>query len=553
MRIRVLLAALAAGLSACGGAEAPPESLVVIGLPASEAVEPLLAELAPEVRFETGGWTVAGKKRGSGALVACFQSGNRRVTLGVSRDERELEWLRSSLGPTGRSELELWRMGERVLHARLTRAGRLRSDTVETLDLVTGLQRFDVDDIRCLTEVPEPYVHNYLDAIDRALERASWAGIERPEGMTLVARKAVGAGGGLAHYDPASNTLTATLCGTDQNDGGRALVAALLVEELGPAGQPGLADVFALAACHWLDGRSLDDRVTTEEDDPNGNLAARAVMLAHAIDLSPDAARGWWQEPPPMIKHPIPGDFIQEREFEEGPNLWLRTMVSARPGDRGPWKREDATLEGDDALLARLWQARAEGHRVALEIELVASPSGTFDADRVLTTTEQWNEHFDAWTSAVRRVGRLAELGGAHTLLLVASTPKGCQTEWVHDEEEPEPLRALREVRRTRFAALLEDARYVFGGTITVAVDNNLRSEEFGLWNEVDAIGLRWVHAPKAPVTTERMGKQLERAITLAAGRPLILLADGLNEERSSTLQSAWQSLDPQRASLILR
>ena len=213
------------------------------------------------------------------------------------------------------------------------------------------------------------------------------------------------------------------------------------------------------------------------------------------------------------------------------------------------------TLEGDAALLTQLWTAEAAGRRVAVEVVLVTSPSGTFDAERVQPHPLAWKEHLERRAGAVREVGLLAQLGGADLLVLGGSSPRALATRWAGEEEEPELQAALREARAAGWPAVFEAARGVFHGPLGLASDLGRRAEEVGLWTEADVMLLR-VRIPTGldPVSLRgRARGGVSRALELAErhGRPALVLAEGLDAGRQAALEAAASETD--LAGLLLR
>ena len=495
-RIPILIALLLLGCSSSHPEESPGR--VVVGAPDDPLVLPFLSLLAPGVAIEEGDWVIGGHHFGlEGALLAArFEApGGYPVALAVSVDPVRLEGVGERLVPTGRPRLELTRLGTTVLDARLTPAGRLVPESLEATPIQVGKLPGRHRGVTFLREpeVEEAWVQAYIERLLARLERqGGTARLGRP--LRLVALAQLGPHEPLARYDAPSGTLFVALT-AEGGDGGDALVAAL------------------------------------EGKDPPPLPSA---------DQSPAGGRRLFQEP-------------------WGTDAtWVEAYVPARegPGGVGLWRHDDVTLGGDAALLFAIRRAHSEGRRVAVQVNLLASPSGTFDADRVLTTADQWREHFEALTKAVREVGRLAQAGQADLFVIGEASPRAAATLWKGEGEEDPGGAKRRAARAEGWAAVIAAARECFDGPIGLALPQGPRLETVGFWDQLDVALLEPVPPPSADPDSLR--SRLRGALTRARawgreeGLAVLLLARSFDPPRREALVRAFLALDDPPAGILL-
>lgn len=575
-RLVPLLAALALiGSSACSR---PPLSQgsaalsaraeagrVVAGAPGDPAVAALLDVLAPGVTLEEQQWSVGGYRspRRGVLLVAVLEDPQQPgvpVTLAVSDEPALLAEATPRLGGGWRPCVELWRVGHRELVARLTVKGKLRPHTVQVDEFEDGmvagaLQHGSGLEVRYFKDerIATGRLHDYIDGLVEAVQRASWAEIELPRSLQVVARVE---GDRLGFVDPSSGALAVTLAGV-LDDGGAAYVEHLLRDSLDAPGSERVPRVASIAAAGRVMGKPL---IWVIGGDPRSEVARVARDAAAWDQLDDDGRAAAWTSgelPAPASPGGVP--FL---EWSQSLGLGdlsgvggdrstlIRVLVSLdrAPQDGRPWRREGFTLDGDERVLAQLARAGAGTRRVGVEVVCVSSPSTSFDGDRVLTTAEQWRAHFEAREHATRHVAFLAQMAGADVLLVGAGPMRSASTVWTGAGEEPAGLQEAREARLAGWTRLVTSVREVYGGRVGHVANLSPSAAHIGFWDQLDLVGVRLQPPPLA--NRKGMRNRFTGNLTWGAefaashGKPPFYLAPGLDRGQRDALIDAWELAD---------
>lgn len=289
----------------------------------------------------------------------------------------------------------------------------------------------------------------------------------------------------------------------------RALVWRLLREANGPEGSraiwggaqyespdPGafeaaLERARELAAVEGLDGGDAEE--------PSGRSASFAGAQ---VELPLDPQRG------PGSRAAFDA-LVRAREL--GATLaMIRVHVVMPAAGRPP-----RVLQGEAGIRWAVQHARALDLGTALLIDVLASPTGPADGERVLTNRAEWAAHFDGMDAAVEHAALLAELCGADHLVLSAGSPEALRS--TIEDGLGDMALETREERAVRWRALAARASRIFEGELLLyssRVDQVAVLEAFdGLLVELLPAG-----APDLPEGTRRLEKALvnriERAVS---------------------------------------
>ncbi len=156
----------------------------------------------------------------------------------------------------------------------------------------------------------------------------------------------------------------------------------------------------------------------------------------------------------------------EPRFFGEGPKIW--------------------TQAEDSALFATIMRARNLGLDVTLLPQLVASESGGWAGQVMLTTARTQRELFSFWSNFITHIGLLAELAGVDVLSLGTESPDSTVTRAANENR-----RRANDLERlkTDWRLLIQAGRSAFSGGLTYAARWDGEAQGIEFWKDLDFLG----------------------------------------------------------------
>lgn len=156
----------------------------------------------------------------------------------------------------------------------------------------------------------------------------------------------------------------------------------------------------------------------------------------------------------------------EPRFFGAGPEIW--------------------TQADDAALFATIMRARNLGLDVTLLPQLVASESGGWAGQVLLSTARKQRELFRSWSNFLTHIGLLAELAGVDVLSLGTESPDSTVTR--ASNENRRRANDLENLRNDwRF--LIQAGRSAFAGGLTYAARWDGEAQGIEFWKDLDFMG----------------------------------------------------------------
>lgn len=177
--------------------------------------------------------------------------------------------------------------------------------------------------------------------------------------------------------------------------------------------------------------------------------------------------------------------------------------------------RPSSVLQGEAGIRWAVQHARALDLETALLIDVLASPTGPADGERVLTSRTEWAAHFDGMDAAVEHASLLAELSGADHLVLSAGSPEALRSKI--EDGLGDMARETREERAVRWRALAARASRIFEGDLLLHAS---RVDEVTVLDAFDGLLVELLPAgtPELPEGNRRLERALvnriERAVS---------------------------------------
>lgn len=198
----------------------------------------------------------------------------------------------------------------------------------------------------------------------------------------------------------------------------------------------------------------------------------------------------------------------------------------------------------DLALANAVKEARVAQLRVALALEPLAGPHGTWADGAVLTREWTKREFWAEYERLALHYALLGELNRVEIFCLGANLRGATHTEpWAEEMSEAQEKRRLDEWR-----ALVKSVRPVFSGGLTYAARFPLEAETAGFWEELDFIGLQIYPRAAAP-GVDPSDEDLQRVLRADAlqamqlgvrwNRPVLFLEVGF-PSRSDSWSLPW-------------